>query len=86
MAATAEYREEQDALAEFLASECVIHEKAKVSAKDLYAAYVRWCEGSGEEPLKQRTFGTRLTERGLDKKKVSVVVYFGIGLRSDAAS
>jgi putative DNA primase/helicase len=86
MAATAEYREEQDTLAEFLSSECVFNEKAEVSAKDLYAAYVRWCEGAGEKPLEQRTFGVRLTERGLGKKKISIVVYLGIGLKSDATS
>lgn len=85
MAATAAYREEQDVLAEFLAAECVFHEKSKVSARDLYAAYTRWCEKANEEPLKQRTFGTRLTERGLDKTKTNgVVVYLGLGLRSDA--
>lgn len=62
--ATQAYREEMDVLGDFLSERCVQSKTAWATAKDLYDAYVNWCETTGEEPLSQRMFGLRLTERG----------------------
>lgn len=66
-AATQGYREEMDVLAGFLDDSCVIAEYAKVSARDIYAAYISWCDDSKERPLSQRRFGMQLTERGFTR-------------------
>lgn len=34
-------------------------------ASTLYRGYRSWCEAAGERPESQRSFGMRLTERGL---------------------
>lgn len=67
--ATQEYREESDILADFIANYCILDEELRISAKDLYSGYRSWCEANEEQPVKQRTFGLRLSERGLEKRR-----------------
>jgi P4 family phage/plasmid primase-like protien len=62
--ATGAYRAEMDVLGAFLRECCELGHEYNEAAKDLYAAYRRWCEESGERPETQRKFGSRLTERG----------------------
>lgn len=62
--ATAEYRAEMDVLAAFLADRCVINDKARVTARDLYAAYCAWCDDNGERKDSAKAFGVQLDERG----------------------
>lgn len=62
--ATEQYRRDMDALASWIEDRCELRPGIRSSAKDLYADYVEYCGRSGEDALKQRTFGTRLTERG----------------------
>jgi phage/plasmid-associated DNA primase len=38
-------------------------------AKELYEAYVAWCEQRGLEPLAQRSFGMALTSRGFERRR-----------------
>lgn len=64
--ATATYRNEQDPLADFLATRCMIGPGYEIEAGRLFAAYEAWCSAEGEKPLPRRTFGTRLTERGVN--------------------
>jgi putative DNA primase/helicase len=85
IAATQEYREEQDLLSNFLVSWTVIDAKAKASAGELHRAYVLWCRDNGEQAVKQKTFGMTLRERGLravNQRWAGKVqrVYDGIGL------
>ncbi len=68
-AATSQYREDEDPLADFIAECCSIGPTTRASAGDLYAAHTRWAERNGETPLKQRTFGVRLAGRGFDQFK-----------------
>jgi len=83
-AATSAYREEMDALADFLETWCVAYPKARVGASELYHRYTAWCEDNAEDPLDQRAFGMRMTERGFDRGKVrGKKVYKGIGLLSE---
>src|SRR5262249_40023751 len=67
--ATQAYREEMDPLAAFIADRCVLDERAQASAKALYGAYKDWCEANGEQPLSQKWFGRRLSDRGLTRLK-----------------
>lgn len=80
-AATQAYRQEMDVLAQFLAECCVLEPNAKVFAKHLYPAYVKWCEENGERPLTQTAFGTRMAESGFEKVRWGPGwVYRGVGL------
>jgi putative DNA primase/helicase len=79
--ATKSYREEMDILGGFLEEKCVINKLVEAKAKDLYQAYLEWCEETGEKALTQRKVGMALTERGFQKEKTrSGIVYTGIGL------
>jgi putative DNA primase/helicase len=84
-AATDSYRNEMDVLGAFLSECCVLARHAHVTGKELYAAYVQWCEDNGERTLAQRLFGQRLRERGLESRPghANKPTWYGIGLRSD---
>ncbi len=80
-AATDDYRTSMDVLGEFLTECCVIADYARIKAGDLYAAYKKWCEDNGEQPLVQRNFGLQLTERGFEHRKSNSTNWrIGIGL------
>lgn len=80
--ATEQYRRDMDALANWIEDHCEVRPGARATSKDLYGDYVSYCENAGEEPLKQRTFGQRLTERGCGDAKSSGTRYrTGIRLR-----
>jgi len=70
--ATAEYRAEQDALADFLADRCVEDSLAWATFGALYQAYLGWCEAAGVTPLSSQGFGRRLTERGFPQARRDV--------------
>jgi putative DNA primase/helicase len=80
--ATARYRHDMDPLADWTEDRCEIRPGVREAAKTLFADYVSYCESAGEEPLKQRTFGMRLTERGCGEAKSGATRYrTGIRLR-----
>jgi putative DNA primase/helicase len=65
VAATSEYRRDQDVLGQFLADECVLEPACWAAAGDLFRAYREWAEEAAEKHvLTQKTFGTALRERG----------------------
>lgn len=66
--ATEAYRDEQDALAPFLADCSVLGPEAWVPSKDLREAYGRWCEQSGEPQLGGRAFARALREHGCEPR------------------
>ena len=68
--ATNEYRNEMDLLNNFISECCVQEPELKVSSKDFYAAYSKWCEDNGEYQLKQTSFGRKLKEKGFDSQLV----------------
>lgn len=82
--ATDSYREEMDVLAGFLGESCVEGPQYQVSAMDLYAAYIAWCQGAQEKLLSKQAFGGHLREHGLTAKKSTGgrYVWDGIGLRA----
>lgn len=82
-AASEAYRAEMDILTEFIEARCVLNPRAIVLAKELYDAYVAWCESEHEKPLSKRSFTQRLHERGIASIRVghsSQRAYRGIGL------
>jgi putative DNA primase/helicase len=62
--ATGAYRAEMDVLAGFIAECCEVSEHQRAYARELYAAYKRWCDETGERIESQKKFGGRLKERG----------------------
>jgi putative DNA primase/helicase len=77
--ATAEYRAEQDTVADFLASCCNILPEGRIKAALLYDAYVEW---SGDRLTTSKAFAERLRAMGYDTKRGHGGAYFwhGIGL------
>lgn len=87
-AATSAYREEMDAVGEFLSEICSTDPQAWVTAGALYKAYADWV--SGEKPLSSIAFGQRLIERGYraDRRYVAqkqTRIWCGIGLIDPSA-
>jgi putative DNA primase/helicase len=80
-AATDSYREEMDTLGPFLEEICVAQADARVTAKELYAAYVAWAEGNGERVRSQKSMAMALRERGFENLKGSKGVRAWRGLR-----
>lgn len=80
--ATAAYRGEMDVLAGFISDCCVVQVNSTAKARDLFAAYTKWCDESGERAETQRAFGSRLSERGFkrDRGTGNVNVWHGIGV------
>jgi putative DNA primase/helicase len=78
--ATEAYRAEMDVLEAFIGECCTEEKHTKAKAGDLYRAYCEWCERSGERAETQRSFGMRLTERGLERYTNNGMWYRGIGL------
>jgi len=62
--ATRAYRAEMDVLAAFLADCCLRDEDETAFAGELWGAWKRWCEETGEQIGTQKRFGGRLAERG----------------------
>ena len=81
---TEEYQRDQDVLAHFIFDACVEGPELSVKSDSLYNRYKDWCDRAGEFKLTQTKFGTRLKERGYEKKRTKQgVVWFGIALKSD---
>jgi putative DNA primase/helicase len=81
-AATAEYREEEDVLAEFIEGELVFSETAWISRAQVYELYVEWAKRLQIHPLKRNTFNSKLRARpGVEEgKQGDVRGWKGVGL------
>lgn len=80
-AATESYRDEMDAMAPFLDEACFAVSSARITAKDLYDAYLAWCVANGERARSQKGFSLGLKERGLSAVKGTKGVRCWQGLR-----
>jgi putative DNA primase/helicase len=84
--ATREYRAEMDVLAAFVADCCERGNDEKAYAGELWKAWQRWCDETGEQAGTQKRFGGRLSERGFLNHRDSRTgrkVWSGVSLRSD---
>lgn len=78
LAATAEYRGEQDVIGQFLQDKCQQGEALEATASKLYLTYKGWAEQQGEKPISQRRFGTIMTERGFERFRNNGIWYRGL--------
>jgi putative DNA primase/helicase len=67
--ATAAYRQNNDTVAQFIEVCCETNHAARTRTKELYEAYVGWCERSGFEPLAKTVFGHELGIKGFENFK-----------------
>ena len=80
----ADHLEEMDNLHGFITDKCYLHESAKVTTKELYDAYLDYCEVEKMTPVKQRTFGMMLRERGFKSwRNTKSRGWIGIRLRGE---
>lgn len=83
--ATREYREEMDVFGGFLTEHCILEPDLMIRTKDIYEKYTEWCQANGDEPLKKRTFGLKLRERGLKDHRIGPKQdrgWLGVGLQT----
>lgn len=84
-AATEDYREQQDLLSDFINDCCTIMSGITVLTSTLYDAYQRYVGGKGT--MHNKTFASRIMEKGFTKSRVTSGVHkgkyawSGIGLR-----
>jgi putative DNA primase/helicase len=87
MAATREYRDEQDVIGQFIAECCQVGSKDyRGKASDLYAAFQIWAADNDGTRWTQRKFGIRLGERGFQRYTNDGVRYEGVALNHDWAA
>lgn len=79
--ATNDYQGDMDTIGAFLGECCILTPEVRSKASDLYEVYKKWCEAGGEYALNQRSFGLRLTEKGLERVKSSGNHWKGIGIK-----
>lgn len=80
--ATADYQDEQDTLGEFFDERCEVGKDRKVRSRELYNAYLAWCElNKVRQPLTEPLFANKVQEHGYSKKRDGKgMVYRGISL------
>jgi putative DNA primase/helicase len=84
--ATAEYRNESDALGRFIAERCLLSSTYSTRSQHLYNSWCAWCHQEGEEAGTNKAFTTALQDRGYDTKRTKVgAVFQGIGLAADSS-
>lgn len=76
--ATAEYRQSEDTLTQFLSEQYTPQSGAVVTANDLYLTYMSWCTAWGINPMSGRTFGEKMKNRLPWQRTTAGVVYIGI--------
>jgi len=83
--ATAEYREDQDILGQFIADECIIDPKLKVQSSVIYDCYKRWTNTNEYFTLNLRGFKQAMEGRpGIEFKPTAKANFWqGISLRQD---
>jgi len=64
-----EYRKEMDWLGQWMADCCTVGDNLEERASALYLSYEVWAKQNGIYPATSTTFGRRLAERGITKKR-----------------
>lgn len=75
------YRHDSDILADFIEDCCVLEPLSTVKKSDLKEAYENWCKDNTIEPVNQRTFKTRLMEKGITEFKGTGGTRYWRGIR-----
>lgn len=80
---TAEYRAENDPLAEWLEARCRLDPQGIATATELRADYEAWADQNGEEPISAKKLGAALHARGLRPERArGRRAWRGISLRA----
>lgn len=61
-----DYQVEMDILHDFINQICFLHPDAKATSKDLYNAYLKFCDENADTPVKKKSFGMMLKEKGFE--------------------
>ena len=85
-AATADYRENEDSLADFFSDRCLIEPTQTCEATELYQDYVKWMsmEAPEEKVKSQRAFGFEMGDHGFKRDRDGATkrkIYHGIRLK-----
>lgn len=85
LAATDEYRREQDTLGEFIEDRCLTGDPMlEAPGGKLYEHYKLWAQDSGVPVLAANLFGMQLQERGYQKvARMAGRFYLGLGLKDE---
>lgn len=79
--ATAEYRREEDILADFIDEVCQLDPESEVYATELFDAFKEWYDNNVSKRTipSQKRFGMAMTRKGFNREKVAgVYKYYGI--------
>jgi putative DNA primase/helicase len=76
-AASKEYRDEMDILADFVEDSCLFQPTATITKGDLYKEYQSWCDENGLRPLSQKNLNRQLRSKYTQLEEV-----VGLGPRS----
>lgn len=81
--ATKSYRDEMDIISDFIEDRYNKEALSTVTAKDLFIEYEKWCAENGEEPVRKRTFGLKLMEKGFTQTRThgGVRAWKGLSLK-----
>ncbi len=81
------YRQDSDVIGQFINDSCILdlRPESTTARAALYEVYVAWCKQQGEGSLSNRSFASRLQERGVTTKKVRGTRYW-IGIRERSSS
>lgn len=82
LAATDNYRHEEDPLAEFIEEACIVGADIRCPSAQLFAAYVAWSHAQGVKELSRKTFGLLMGKRVESRHCEFGKLYIGIGVRS----
>lgn len=83
-AATDEYRHESNPVHQFIQGWCERVSGSMIPASRLYEAYQLWCKENAMEPVKQTSFGRRMSEMNIERETIQVVYYRGLQLNAAA--
>jgi len=81
LAATAEYRGDEDLIAKFTDDCCVVDNQATCQANSLFEEYKRWTDLNKIRAMTGTAFGRRMGERFQKHRTANGVRYTGLGIR-----
>lgn len=83
-ARTAEYRDEEDVIGQFIEDQCELSESAEIPVKRLYEAFCDWAGLNHERACTKNEFSRRLKARGFKGDRTSAArIWLGIRLLPD---
>lgn len=79
--AVEEYKSDMDKLGGFISECCLVGERFRIGASQLYQTYETWCRDNGENSMTSTMFGKSIKNKKIEKKRAGIgFFYYGIGL------